>query len=137
MPNVDSLLDVQRLVRRLTRFNRSILWGLQSAAFLASGIAAYLLRFDFSIPASYSQSLLLTLCVWLVAKAAAFRVLKLDRGWWQYLTVHDLLRLGAANLLGSTLAGIALLLIAPRGVPRSVYVLDLILSCLFTAGMRA
>jgi FlaA1/EpsC-like NDP-sugar epimerase len=136
MPNIDILLDTQRLVRRLTRFSRPILWALQLAAFLASGVAAFLLRFDFAIPNSYVRPLLLALCAWSVAKLIAFRVLDMGKGWWRYVTVQDLLRLGAANLLGSAIALAALLIITPQGVPRSVYILDFILCSALTAGMR-
>ncbi len=136
MLNTAILIDTQRLVQRLTRFNRWILWALQLSAFLASGVAAFLLRFDFAIPGIYVRPLLLALCVWPAAKVVAFYSLSMGKGLWRYVTVHDLLRLIAANLLGSSIAFAALLVMTPHGLPRSVYILDFIVCCALTAAMR-
>src|ERR1035441_1981732 len=79
---------------------RPLIWGTHLGLFLVSGTAAFLLRFDCSIPASESRDLLFGLAVWVVVKSAVFRWLDLDRGWWRYVSIHDVARLVAANLVG-------------------------------------
>jgi len=52
---------------------------------------------------------------------------RLDRGWWRYSSVRDLVRVAAANLVGSVLASLTLVWIVPKGFPRSIYILDFLL----------
>jgi len=94
------------------------------------------LRFDFAIPRPNRQQFWYGLILLLVAKIVAFHSLTLDRGWWQYASVPDLLRVVAGNLAGSSLACIAILLVGPAGFPRSLYILDLLLCSILTAGAR-
>ncbi len=136
MQNVNNSLALERLIHLATKYNRRILWTLRIAAFMASGVAAFALRFDFAIPQHYVRPMFLALCVWSLAKALSFLALKVHRSSWRYVSTDDLLRLGAANLVGSAIACVPLLLISPYFIPRSVYILDLLLGCMFTAGMR-
>jgi FlaA1/EpsC-like NDP-sugar epimerase len=82
-----------------------------------SGVAAFLLRFDFGLPPAYTAALAYALPIWIVVKAVVFRVANLDRGWWRYVSIADLLRIVAGNFAGSALSCIAILLIAPAGIP--------------------
>jgi len=102
-----------------TRFYCWIVRGAQLGIFLLAGLSAFLLRFDFTIPVVERRQLIVGLCAWVLAKIIAFYMLGLDRGWWRYASVPDLLRLAAGNALGSALAGLCLLLFAPAGFPRS------------------
>ena len=104
--------------------------------FLVSGVAAFLLRFDFNIPASEFPHLVLGIVVWLTVKSAAYRLLNLDRGWWRYISVHDVARLATANLGGSALSCLALICFTHNGFPRSVYMLDFLVCLGITAGAR-
>lgn len=110
---------------------------LDGAAFACAGVLAYGLRFDFVPPANYLHPLEAALCIWGGAKSAAFVCAKLDRGGWRYTSAHDAVRIVLANSAGSILGGSAILfLFGPWGIPRSVYVLDWMLSCLLTLGGR-
>ncbi|MBK9168946.1 MAG: polysaccharide biosynthesis protein [Bryobacterales bacterium] len=108
----------------------------QALAFAASGVVAFLLRFDLRIPESAQEHLLAGLWIWLTVKCGLFAVAGLDRGWWRYVSVHDLAGLLFGNLAASIVAAGALLAVAPPGFPRSIYFLDFILSCVATAGLR-
>jgi FlaA1/EpsC-like NDP-sugar epimerase len=108
----------------------------QLAIFLFSGIAAFLLRFDFTIPKEYHAHLWAGLCIWAVAKVFVFQLFRLDRGWWRYVSVPDLLRVAYANLAGSALGGAGILLFAPPGFPRSIYFVDFLVCSITTAGVR-
>jgi FlaA1/EpsC-like NDP-sugar epimerase len=136
MPGPKTLLHIQRLVGRLGRLRSWFLLGIQAVIFLAAGVVAFLLRFELIIPPAEWAPLYFGLCAWTLAKLLVFRVLGLDRGWWRYVSVPDLVRLLAANVLGSTFAGISLLVFAPPGFPRSVFALDFLLCFVMTAGVR-
>jgi FlaA1/EpsC-like NDP-sugar epimerase len=104
--------------------------------FSVSGVGAFLLRFDLSIPHGQVTNLLYALPVWIVAKAFLFRLHGLDRGWWRYVAMADVARIGVVNLLGSAASSVIIYSIAPPGFPRSVYLLDLLICSVITAGAR-
>ncbi len=115
---------------------RGLLWLAQLCLFVAAGCIAFLLRFDFVIPAVHARHLRIAIPIWLVAKSISFRLLGLERGWWRYGSARDVLRIGAGNLVGSILAAIAIFQLAPPGFPRSVYILDLLICFVLTCGVR-
>ena len=128
--------DIHRVARHLTRNPRWVMRAIQLAIFAAAGILAFLLRFDFTVPWQYRPHLLAAFCVFVPAKVLAFHLFKLDRGWWRYVSIRDLTRLAAASFTGSVLGCLGLLVFAPKGFPRSVYVLDFLLCFGMTAGVR-
>ena len=126
----------QKFIEGLKTIHRPAVWAAQIGVFALSGVAAFLLRFDFGLPPGYMRHLAYALPIWVGVKILVFRVAKLDRGWWQYVSVTDLLRLVLGNFVASALSCIAILCIAPPGFPRSIYLLDLMLCFLGTAGLR-
>jgi len=110
---------------------------LDGAVFALSGVLAFELRFDFVLPSNYPHPMAAALCIWFAAKSTVFIVAKLDRGGWRYTSAHDAVRIVVANSAGSILSGsVIVLLLKPWDIPRSVYVLDWLLSCLMTLGGR-
>jgi len=130
------LLDAKRLLKPLIRFRRLLIRGIQLAIILAAGLSAFLLRFEFGIPERYRPHLLAGLCAWALVKSLVFHFAQLDRGWWRYASLPDLIRLVVANLVGSAVACTGLLFFAPNGFPRSLYILDFLLCLLLTGGAR-
>jgi FlaA1/EpsC-like NDP-sugar epimerase len=129
-------LSARRFDAQLIR-HRIIGYLLDGAAFALSGVLAFELRFDFVLPASYVRPMKVALCIWVVAKSAAFIGGKLDRGNWRYTSAYDAVRIVLANSAGSILSGLViLLLLGPWGIPRSVYILDWLLSSLLPLGSR-
>src|ERR1039457_7480827 len=126
----------REFVEKLTRIHRTVVWVTQLGIFALSGVAAFLLRFDLRLPHAYLKHLAYALPIWIVVKAVVFRVANLDRGWWRYVSVSDLLRIAIGNFAGSALSCIAILLLAPAGFPRSIYLLDLMICFLGTGGVR-
>jgi FlaA1/EpsC-like NDP-sugar epimerase len=112
------------------------MYTVELAIFAAAGVLAFLLRFDFTVPAQYRPQLLAAFCVLVPAKIFAFYFFKMDRGWWRYASIRDVARLAVANLAGSVLGCLALLWLAPKGFPRSIYFLDFMLCFGMTAGVR-
>lgn len=107
------------------------------AAFACAVVLAFGLRFDGSIPSWQLHGLLMGLCVWVSAKAVAFWAAGATRGSWQYTSIFDAMRIAIANTAGSVAGGVILYLIVTKpALPRSIYVLDWLLSLLLALGVR-
>jgi FlaA1/EpsC-like NDP-sugar epimerase len=132
-PLSDSLLQPRKSLLASTR--PLVVFSIEIATILSSAVLAFLLRFDFRIPALYFPPLILASLVWVPVKLTSFKLLGLDRRWARYISLSDLLRLTLSNLIGSCLALLILLLIN-SGVPRSVYAIDFLLCVMLTAGLR-
>ncbi len=123
------------LVRR-PWVRRVAVLGAELVMFAGAGALAFLLRFDFVIPASMLQLLWWGLLIWIPVKVVVFRVTGLERGWGQFASVHDAVWIGVGNFSASVFSFMLIRLLAPLGFPRSIYVLDLMLCFLATAGVR-
>ena len=108
----------------------------QCILFALSGLAAFLLRFDFKVPHRDWVYLCIAIPVWVVLKAVTFNFLGLDRNGWRYVSTPDIARLALGNVSGSILSLLLIMFLAPGGFPRSIYVIDLLVSCFATAGIR-
>lgn len=107
-----------------------------AVAFIA-WIAAYLLRFNFSIPSEHIGYMRETVFWVVTLQACVFVFLGLYRGVWRFASVADLKRLFLA-VASSTVLLIAGLFMLQSGVvvPRSVLVLDPLLLILMMGGSR-
>src|ERR1035438_5428190 len=118
-------------------WRRSIAFSLDLTAFALSTFLAFELRFDGVLPAQYFHPMVVALCIWAAAKSAAFIVGAVSQGSWRHTSVFDTVRVVLANSAGSILGGLVIFhLAAPWGIPRSVYILDWLISCLLTLGGR-
>jgi FlaA1/EpsC-like NDP-sugar epimerase len=124
------------IFERWATISRPIVWAFQTGIFAVSGIIAFLLRFDLSFPSIELVHLVYALSIWIAVKTMVFWIARLDRGWWRFVSLADLPRLAVGNLLGSFVGTVVVLWLAPRGFPRSVYVLDLLVCTLLTVGVR-
>lgn len=122
--------------RRRYFANLVAMWLFQSVLFAVSGGLAFLIRFEFSLPARDVVYLVFATPIWIVVKGVVFHILALDRGGWRYVSVPDIVRLAIGNVSGSFAALIVILFLAPGGFPRSIYVMDLLVCSLLTAGAR-
>lgn len=131
-----SPFNLRRVARHIIRHTRWVIRTVQIVIFALAAVLAFMLRFDFVVPAANRVHLLPGLCAFVPAKICAFYFFKMDRGWWRYASIQDVARLAAANVAGSVLGGLALLCFAPPGFPRSIYFLDFMLCFGMTAGVR-
>ncbi len=126
----------ERLLALLGGARPVAVYGIEVVTILVSAVLAFLLRFDFRIPALYIRVLLLAAGIWLPVKLLLFRLLGLDRRWARYVSLPDLVRFAFSNLAGSF---VSMLILVPAGkgmVPRSVYAIDFLLCLMLTAGLR-
>ncbi|HVO29862.1 MAG TPA: hypothetical protein VMV18_03965, partial [bacterium] len=103
----------------------------------AAYAAAYLLRYEGSIPEQDLALIATTLPLLVVIKLTSFFVFGVYRGVWKYVGIRDAVNLGKAVVAGSV-ATVIVLLLAFRfeGMSRSVFVLDGLLLLFFAAGSR-
>jgi len=99
---------------------------------------AYLLRFDFSIPSSIFPNAYYFLAVLLFSKITANIVFKVYRGLWRYTSLRDLINIIKASSAGTVLsAALSLMVLGFFAVPRSIFVIDYILSSVGFISTRA
>lgn len=105
--------------------------------FVLAYTGAFLLRFDFSLPANYQSLMWHTLWVPLVVKAPLFYAAGQYAGWWRYVGLRDVLAVTRAAAL-STLIFLALnyLFLENRLFPRSIYILDFLSTVVLISGAR-
>jgi FlaA1/EpsC-like NDP-sugar epimerase len=136
MSSSEIVADIGRVLVRRTWLRRLAVVGAELASFAGAGALAFVLRFDFAIPARELTYLWWGLAIWIPVKLVAFRLAGLDRGWGRFASVQDAVRIGFANFSASGFSIILIWLLAPQGFPRSIYLLDLLLCLLATAGLR-
>jgi FlaA1/EpsC-like NDP-sugar epimerase len=129
------MLKMRGSIFDIMAWQRLIVRATQLGIFVFSGVAAFLLRFDFAWSATYFHYLAFALPTWVVVKIAVYSALKLDRGLWKYASVADVLRIGVGNVIASAASFILLSAIGPPGFPRSIYAIDLIVCFITTSGL--
>lgn len=107
------------------------------AIFALALYAAYLFRFDFDVPERFSSQYQGLLKYVLVFKGALFLLFGLYRGMWRYTSLDDFWRLLRVTALQSLIlvsfVGFRFSLI---GVPRSIFVIDWVLTLVLCSGLR-
>lgn len=99
--------------------------------------AAFWLRWEFTWDAAIALTVLRALPVVICAKGAAFRLFALRDLAWRYVGLEELVRLSLATSTSSALGLAGVILFHIEGVPRSVVVLDLLLSTAALAAAHA
>jgi FlaA1/EpsC-like NDP-sugar epimerase len=98
--------------------------------------AAFLLRFDFSIPASLTSVLKQAVLIAILVKLPIFDWAGFYRGLRRFVSIPDLFLVFLGNVAGSALfALLALIWIGPE-MPRSVFIIDAVLCFVATALIR-
>ena len=121
----------------LFKLRRLIIIALHLALVVGAYVLAFYLRFDFKVDSSQWQIIIKTLPILVCVKMVIFGYFGLYSGLWKYASIDDIWRILKAHVL-------ALLGFIPAvaffytfaGFPRSIFVLDFILSFCFIAGIR-
>lgn len=122
--------DLSAPVRRI------VIWFTQIAIFSVSLPLALLILWDLHLPEDVFRRLFIAVPLWILVKAVVFRLFRLDRGWWQYVTSPDLVWLCAGNALATALCFVAQILLHRPAMQFSVYLLDSMVCLLLTGGAR-
>src|SRR5438477_9141489 len=104
-----------------------------SVIIFASLSVAVWIRFDFSSGILSSPVLVASLIIVLPIKMIAFLTGGLQKGWWRYAGMTDIVRIGIVNIVASGMAATALFVCFGSAFPRSVYVIDFLICFLLTA----
>ncbi len=122
---------------RIPRKARSLLsLSLLCVAITCAQLGAFLLRFDFTIPAIERTRLFAGVMAALVIKLTVFYFARLHRGWWTYVGAKELFQTFVAVSAASGLFSLAMLYLFGAAFPRSVYIIDLLLCFLIISGLR-
>ncbi|MFQ5658311.1 MAG: polysaccharide biosynthesis protein, partial [Candidatus Methylomirabilales bacterium] len=99
-------------------------------------LLAFLLRFDFRLPADQWERFFRTLPLLLLARGVIFAWFHLYQGLWRYVSMADILAMLKAATLSSFLFVGAVVVIFGHGFPRSIFVLDWVLCLALVGGVR-
>jgi FlaA1/EpsC-like NDP-sugar epimerase len=132
-----ALSSITKAVVRRRVLYLAVVSALELCVFVAAGLAAFLLRFEFIIPPEHMRELALGLPVWVAVEALTYRAFRLAGGGWRFISVHDVVRMFWANLAACVASTGILLAVFGRNFPRSLYILDFLLCFLFSVSARA
>jgi FlaA1/EpsC-like NDP-sugar epimerase len=109
----------------------------QAALVIGTYYASFLLRLDFTLTPQMQQIFVRTLGIVVVARMLMMWRFGLLRGWWRFIGLSDIPKIAKACLASSVLIYLVITFaIRPDGFPRSVFVIDLLLSFLAISGVR-
>ncbi len=117
------------------------------AIIVLSLYSAFLMRFEFTIPAQYKTMLIMALPIFIIVKIVLFAISGLYKITWRYVGISELNRIYVATAISESLLMILILIpFAPyfaflplphiAGFPRSVFFIDALISTLFLSGLR-
>lgn len=106
----------------------------QAIIVLGALLIAWLLRFDFTLP--YRGLLLASAPILVVIRLLALRIFNLNRGWWHFSGVSEAIDILKAVTLGSLAFWVFMRTLGILSFPRSIYLLEWVLTAGFLAGAR-
>jgi len=121
------------------RWNKNFWVMLTGDVFLlvAAYVLSYLLRFEFSLSTIDLAILKKSIIPIVVCKLIFFYLFKLYRGMWRYTSILDLINIIKATLVSSlTIIAVILILFRFQGFPRSIFIIDAVLTLIFISGFR-
>ena len=101
-----------------------------------SGVIAYLLRFDFQVPAVWKPGMYTATCLWVAVQPLLLFLAGWNRVGWNSISLPDLRIISRSVLIAAAGSTVAILLVGQNHVPRSVFILQAVLVFLFSAGIR-
>ena len=120
--------------------NRHVsIWLERACQMVAVGLsltAAFLLRFDFAIPASLTGVLIQAVALAILVKLVVFDCVGFYRGLRRFVSIPDLYLVFLGNVVGGALFSIAVIFWIGPEVPPSILVIDALLCFLATALVR-
>jgi len=125
----------------LTNILRKNIWLFLSTDILIIGLSLYLsyaLRFDFAIPDHYFNDLGYVFIILSFSKISSFLFFKLYKGMWRFTSISDLINVLKSTFIASLFSiSVILLILGPNAVPRTVLLIDYMLTTIGIAAIRA
>ena len=125
----------------MTNILRKNIWLFLSTDILIIGASLYLsyaLRFDFAIPDHYFNDLGYVFIILLFSKISSFLFFKLYKGMWRFTSISDLINVLKSTFIASLFSiSVILLILGPNAVPRTVLLIDYLLTTIGIAAVRA
>ncbi len=126
---------VNELHRVVARRRRIIAFTIYTAIVMVAWVAAYLLRFELTIPEAHGETMRLTVLPMAVLHLLAFHLVRLSTERWRYIGPRDVVRLVGGATIGSVAFVLLMAVLQPTPpVPRSVILIDWMLVVLMVAG---
>jgi len=125
------------LTRTALQHRQPLVWLVNALLAASTYSAAFVIRFDtLQLPPNMREIWLASLPLAVVLKIALLIHYKVFTGLWRYVSAHDLVRLAKAISI-YTLLFVAMTMLAwGHRIPRSIYIIDAILSLLLFSGIR-
>src|ERR1700675_523151 len=121
----------------LLRYRMPLIVLSQVVLICISYYSSFVLRLDSNFDASAHSLFWQTLPVVIVVKLVVFYHFGLLRGWWRYVGMSDVLNIAGTAVVSAVLAyGLIVLGIRISGYPRSVVLIDMVLTMAFVGGAR-
>ena len=125
----------------MTNILRKNIWLFLSADIFIIGASLYLsyaLRFDFAIPSHYFNDLGYVFIILLFSKISSFLFFKLYQGMWRFTSISDLINVLKSTFIASLFSiSVILLVLGSNAVPRTVLLIDYMLTTIGIAAVRA
>jgi len=100
-------------------------------------MAAFMIRFEFQIPAADYGVMINTLPILVLARLAGYHYFKLYSGGWRFVSMRDLLIISKSIFWGSIIFLVAMVFINRlQGYPRSILLVEPIFNFVLTSGIR-
>lgn len=116
---------------------RLLVFAVDIALIAVAYVAAFLLRFDFAIPADQWNIFLRGLWIVLAIKPLVFLVSGLYRNLWRYASLHDAMEIFKVITISSVMAVFAIMYVRQfDDFPRSIFILDWFLLFSFVSASR-
>ena len=125
----------------MTNILRKNIWLFLSTDIFIIGASLYLsyaLRFDFAIPSHYFNDLGYVFIILLFSKISSFLFFKLYKGMWRFTSISDLINVLKSTFIASLFSiSVILLVLGSNAVPRTVLLIDYMLTTIGIAAVRA
>ncbi len=124
------------LVDRLYPYRRPVIAAIHIILTTVAYVLAFLIRFDFRLPASEWMNLVQSLPLILLIRVLIFSWFRLHEGIWRYVSIQDGVLILKAVTLSSLIFSVAILTFFRQGFPRSILLLDWVLCLVLVGGIR-
>jgi FlaA1/EpsC-like NDP-sugar epimerase len=124
-----------KMPQLLLRYRPWFIAVFQACLIICSLVLAWLLRFDFTLP--YRSVLALSIPILVLTRLGAMAYFGLLRGWWRYVGIRDSVDILKAVVSGSVLFWFIMrLALRAAAFPRTIYILEALLTAGLLAGVR-